>query len=218
MFSEKGDRGMFYPYEIKLSAFATRKESTIFVSKNYTLMQICQCVSIRVCEYLYMYVHVYVWIWVCVLVFACPCPCPCQVVRSNSICLYLSTSRPIYGFVCMCLCVCVAYNLCLWECCAFVFVCFLPVATCKDRFCIFFCLGLCLFVSLYVRFHRCFFLVNKVEHSNRSHRTFWDHFWCSTQPSGGTTTDEYLLHHHWVFHYHSWYLFQTIIPDLRKIL
>ena len=165
-----------------------------------------------------MYVHVYVWIWVCVLVFACPCPCPCQVVRSNSICLYLSTSRPIYGFVCMCLCVCVAYNLCLWECCAFVFVCFLPVATCKDRFCIFFCLGLCLFVSLYVRFHRCFFLVNKEEHLNRSHRTFWDHFWCSTQPSGGTTTDEYLLHHHWVFHYHSWYLFQTIIPDLRKIL
>ena len=211
---------MFYPYEIKLSAFATRKESTIFGSKNYTLMQICQCVSIRVCGYLYMYVHVYVWIWVCVLVFARTCPCACQVVRSNSICLYLSTSRPIYGFVCMCVCVCVcvAYNLCMWECCAFVFVCFLPVATCKDRFCIFFCLGLCLFVSLYFRFHGCFFVVKKVEHLNRSHITFWDHFWCSTQPSGGTTTDGCLLHHHWVFHYHSWYLFQTIIPDLRKIL
>ena len=71
----------------------------------------------------------------------------------------------------------------------------------------------CMSVSIDV-----FFLVNKVEHLNRSHRTFWDHFWCSTQPSGGTNTDEYLLHHHWVFHYHSWYLFQTIIPDLRKIL
>ena len=151
-----------------------------------------------------MYVHVYVWIWVCVLVFACPCPCPCQVVRSNSICLYLSTSRPIYGFVCMCLCVCVLRITyvcesvvrfflsvsCPWQLARTDSVYFsVWVSACSCR---------CMSVSIDV-----FFLVNKVEHLNRSHRTFWDHFWCSTQPSGGTNTDEYLLHHHWVFHYHS---------------
>ena len=34
LFSEKVDRGMFYPYKIKLSAFATKKESTILASNN----------------------------------------------------------------------------------------------------------------------------------------------------------------------------------------
>ena len=117
--------------------------------------------------FVYMYVHVYVWsgygfvslflhvrvlalvkLWG-VILFVCICVPPG---------LFMALS------VCVCVCgVCVAYNLCMWECCAFVFVCFLPVATCKDRLCIFFCLGLCLIVSLYVRFHWCFFLVNKVE-------------------------------------------------------
>ena len=169
-------------------------------------MQICQCVGIRVCGYLYMYVHVYVWIWVCVLVFACTCPCACQVVRSNSICLYLSTSRPIYGFVCMCVCVCVCVLRITYVCESVVRL-FLSVScpwqlarTDSVYFSVWVsaCSCRCMSVSIDV-----FFLVNKVEHLNRSHRTFWDHFWCSTQPSGGTNTDEYLLHHHWVFHYHS---------------
>ena len=162
----------------------------------------CMCGYGFVSLFLHVRVLVLVKLWG-VILFVCICLPPG---------LFMALS------VCVCVCVCVAYNLCMWECCAFVFVCFLPVATCKDRFCIFFCLGLCLFVSLYFRFHGCFFVVKKVEHLNRSHITFWDHFWCSTQPSGGTTTDGCLLHHHWVFHYHSWYLFQTIIPDLRKIL
>ena len=95
-------------------------------------------------------------IWVCVLVFACPCPCSCQVVRTDSVCLYLFTYRPIYVFVCV-------YITYVCESVVVFSSVLLPVATCKDRFCIFFCLGLCLLVSLYVRFHRCFFLMNKAE-------------------------------------------------------
>ena len=67
LFSEKVDRGLFYPNEIKLSAFVTKKESTILGFPNvYVLVS----VSIYRCMFMCMCGHVDMGL----------CPCVCMSV------------------------------------------------------------------------------------------------------------------------------------------
>ena len=52
LFSEKVDRGMFYPYKIKLSAFATKKESTILASIYNVNADLPMCMY--TCQWVYV--------------------------------------------------------------------------------------------------------------------------------------------------------------------